>query len=29
VLGFLDHAVVLEPPELRDAMVDWLSAMSR
>jgi predicted DNA-binding transcriptional regulator YafY len=24
VLGFLDHAVVQEPPELRQAMVEWL-----
>jgi predicted DNA-binding transcriptional regulator YafY len=25
VLGFLDHAEILEPPELRADMVDWLS----
>ncbi len=29
VLGFLDHAVVVEPPDLRATMVDWLTAMSR
>lgn len=28
VLGFLDHAEVLEPPELRRDMVDWLRAMA-
>lgn len=27
VLGFLDGAVVLSPPELRALMVDWLSTM--
>ena len=27
-LGFLDHAEVLGPPELRRYMVDWLRAMS-
>ena len=25
VLSFLDHAEVLEPPELRDDLVAWLS----
>jgi predicted DNA-binding transcriptional regulator YafY len=25
VLGFLDHAVVLDPPELRQELVDWLT----
>jgi predicted DNA-binding transcriptional regulator YafY len=25
VLGFLDHAEVLEPPELRAEIVDWLT----
>ncbi len=29
VLGFLDHAEVLGPPELRDDMVRWLEAMCR
>ena len=29
VLGFLDHAEVLEPPELRADMVTWLSAVAR
>ena len=24
VLGLLDHAVVLDPPEVRDHVVDWL-----
>jgi predicted DNA-binding transcriptional regulator YafY len=28
VLGFLDHAEVLGPPELRDDVVDWLRAVS-
>ncbi|MDP1820291.1 MAG: WYL domain-containing protein [Acidimicrobiales bacterium] len=28
VLGFLDHAEVLEPPELRDEIVAWLEAMA-
>jgi proteasome accessory factor B len=28
VLGFLEHAEVLEPPELRDEMVAWLEAMA-
>ena len=28
VLGLLDHAVVLSPPELRAAVVDWLSPMA-
>ena len=27
VLGFLDHAEVLEPPELRDELVAWLEQM--
>ncbi len=27
VLGFLDHAEVLSPPEARQAMVDWLRAI--
>jgi predicted DNA-binding transcriptional regulator YafY len=26
VLGFLDHAEVLGPPDLRDDMVSWLEA---
>jgi predicted DNA-binding transcriptional regulator YafY len=26
VLGFLDHAEILGPPALRDAMIDWLAA---
>jgi proteasome accessory factor B len=26
VLSFLDHAEVLEPPELRQSMIDWLEA---
>lgn len=25
VLGFLDHAEILDPPDLRSAMVDWLT----
>jgi proteasome accessory factor B len=29
VLGFLDHAEVLGPPELRAEMVDWLEALCR
>ncbi len=29
VLGFLDHAEVLEPPGLRAEMVDWLEALAR
>jgi predicted DNA-binding transcriptional regulator YafY len=28
VLGFLDHAEILGPPELRDAMIDWLEALA-
>ena len=28
VLGFLDHAEVLGPPELRAEMVEWLEAQS-
>jgi proteasome accessory factor B len=28
VLGFLDHAEVLAPPELRDEMVAWLTAVA-
>ena len=28
VLGLLDHAEVLAPPELRRDMIDWLSAMA-
>jgi predicted DNA-binding transcriptional regulator YafY len=28
VLGFLDHAEVLGPPELRDDVVDWLRAVA-
>ena len=27
VLGFLEHAEVLDPPELRDDVVEWLEAM--
>jgi predicted DNA-binding transcriptional regulator YafY len=27
VLGFLDHAEVLAPDELRDDVVDWLRAL--
>lgn len=27
-LGFLDHAEVLAPPELRDGMVSWLEALA-
>jgi predicted DNA-binding transcriptional regulator YafY len=27
VFGFLDHCEILGPPELRAAVVDWLSAM--
>ena len=29
VLGFLDHAEVLGPPELRDDMVAWLTALAQ
>jgi len=29
VLGFLDHAEVLGPPEVRDDMVRWLEALCR
>jgi predicted DNA-binding transcriptional regulator YafY len=29
VLGFLDHAEVLSPPELRDDMVAWLQGIAR
>jgi predicted DNA-binding transcriptional regulator YafY len=29
VLGFLDHAEVLGPPELRDDMTSWLEALCR
>jgi proteasome accessory factor B len=28
VLGFLEHAEVLEPPALRSAVVDWLEALA-
>jgi len=28
VLGLLDHAEVLAPPELRADMVDWLTALA-
>jgi predicted DNA-binding transcriptional regulator YafY len=28
VLGFLDHAVVLDPPELRQELVDWLTQIA-
>ena len=28
VLGMLDHAVVLDPPDVRARMVDWLRAMA-
>lgn len=27
VLGYLDHAEILGPPELRESMVDWLSSI--
>jgi predicted DNA-binding transcriptional regulator YafY len=27
VLGFLDHAEVLDPPELRDELISWLEKM--
>jgi predicted DNA-binding transcriptional regulator YafY len=27
-LTFLEHAEVLEPPELRDDLVDWLEALT-
>jgi proteasome accessory factor B len=29
VLGFLEHAEVLSPPELRQAVVDWLEDLAR
>ena len=29
VLGFLDHAEVLDPPELRAEIVDWLTELAR
>ena len=29
VLGFLDHAEVVGPPELRAELVDWLEALCR
>ena len=29
VLGYLDHAEVLGPPELRDEVVEWLEALCR
>jgi proteasome accessory factor B len=29
VLGFLEHAEVLDPPELRDEIVDWLRELAR
>jgi proteasome accessory factor B len=28
VLSFLDHAEILEPPELRDGMIRWLEALT-
>ncbi len=28
VLGLLDHAVVLEPPDVRSAIVDWLTGVA-
>jgi proteasome accessory factor B len=28
VLGFLEHAEVLDPPDLRDAVVDWLAEVA-
>lgn len=28
VLGFLEHAEILSPPELRDDLVEWLEAMA-
>jgi predicted DNA-binding transcriptional regulator YafY len=28
VLGMLDHAVVLSPPELRQAIIDWLTPLA-
>jgi len=28
VLSFLDHAEILEPPELRDGMIEWLEAFT-
>jgi predicted DNA-binding transcriptional regulator YafY len=27
VLGFLDHAEVLEPPEVRDDLISWLEQL--
>jgi predicted DNA-binding transcriptional regulator YafY len=27
VLGFLDHAEVLDPPELRDELISWLERL--
>ena len=27
VIGFLEHAEVLDPPDLRAAVVDWLSGI--
>jgi proteasome accessory factor B len=29
VLGFLEHAEVLSPPPLREAMIEWLQAIAR
>ncbi len=29
VLGLLEHAVVIDPPEVRDAIVDWLRGVAR
>jgi hypothetical protein len=28
VLGLLEHAVVVDPPELRASIVDWLTAVA-
>ena len=28
VLGLLDHAVVISPPETREAIIDWLSGVA-
>ena len=28
-LGFLDHAEVLGPPELREEVIDWLQSVRR
>ncbi len=28
VIGLLDHAVVIDPPEVRDAIIDWLTAVA-